>query len=117
VLCRSRLADLQAQAEAAEAAKIELSLRVAELAAAAAEQDIDAAPSRRRSSQPASPRGGGVDGETAAAVGEGETDQLLQRCEAAELAAAAAGRRAAAAEAEVDKLKVRWCMQLCMLVW
>lgn len=32
---------------------------------------------------------------------------MLRRAEAVELAAAAAGRRAAAAEAEVDKLKVR----------
>ena len=101
---RERLAGLEARAEAAEAAKIELSLKVAELAAAAAEQqaDVDAAPSGRR-------RGGNSADSGSEATGageEGEGDPLLQRAEEAELAAAAAGRRAAAAEAEVDKLKV-----------
>ena len=80
--------------------------QVAELAsaAAAAEQaDIDAAPrsARRRSGDGAD--GGSSDG---GSEGAGEGDPLLHRAEAAELAAAAAGRRAAAAEAEVDKLKV-----------
>lgn len=79
-------------------------LQVAELAAAAAEQqaDVDAAPSGRRGG------GGSADsGSEAMGTEDGEGDPLLQRAEAAELAAAAAGRRAAAAEAEVDKLKAR----------
>lgn len=76
--------------------------QVAELAAVAAEHqaDIDAAPSGKRSG------GSGDSGSEAAGGEDGEGDPLLQRTEAAELAAAAAGRRAAAAEAEVDKLKV-----------
>ncbi len=123
-MCRNRLTDAEARAEAAELAKIELSLKLAELAAAAelAEAvDVDgrstARPSRTTSAAqlpgggegweepvlPLSfpPGGGGGAGAAAA-----ELEALQRRAEAAELAAAAASRRAAAAEAQADKLKV-----------
>lgn len=125
---RNRLTNAESRAEAAELAKIELSLKLADLAASAelAEAaDVDGrsslAPPPRRA--PASQQGGegGGEGEgeglpASYSVGEGlggsdeaasELELLQRRVETAELAAAAANRRAAVAEAQVDKLKVR----------
>lgn len=118
---RNRLADAEARSEAAELAKIELSLKLAELAASAelaAEAEVDGRTTSRRSrADPATSdgAGGGEEGLPVSyssgemAVGGGAKAEALQRrAEAAELAAAAANRRAATAEAQVDRLKVGW---------
>ena len=104
--CRNRLSEVQARADAAELAKIELSLKVAELAANAAEDtpaggDIDAVPS---SACLAALAGRDTDG---GEEGLSEAEAARRQVEVAELAAAAAARRATAAEAELDKLKVQ----------
>ncbi len=92
---RARVADADARSAAAESAKIELSLRVAELAAG----DGEAA------GQPIKSPNIKVVG-SAVGADASDIDRLVERAEAAELAAAAATRRAAAAEAKSDELRV-----------
>ncbi|KAG7672198.1 hypothetical protein NADE_000128 [Nannochloris sp. 'desiccata'] len=90
---RSSLADVTARAESAEAAKIELSLKVAELAqerATGESDNFDALPS----------------GEAEALPSTSTDEGFIERAKAAELAAAAATRRATAAEREIESLKV-----------
>lgn len=94
---RGRIGEATARSEAAEAAKIELSLKVAELAAAA-----DAGPDVHALPFPEFTRMAGGEGDS----DESDLDLLRRRAHAAEVAASAASRRAATAEVEVDTLKV-----------
>lgn len=85
---RAAVADAHARATAAEEAKIELSLRLAELADA--RDNVSEFMVNGYHHQP---------------VSQGLIEQLQLRCEEAELAAAVNARRAAAAEASVEALR------------
>ncbi|KAK9846128.1 hypothetical protein WJX84_011721 [Apatococcus fuscideae] len=100
------IAEAQQRADSAELAKIELSLRLAEIAA---DRDTDLpepSPVKQQAASSAEPLGlQPLDSEPGLLLEAAEVDALQKRVEEAELAASVGARRAAAAEGEVSVLK------------